>query len=127
MKSSFFSEGSGNIISSHKKLWKCHSHYFNYQNIHLLPEEFEFISCKYLYFVENLRTNKLKILEGIYEYFYAKKLAHFNVNGYFYIQKTLHFNVNAYSLSFSKQIRCSNMHLIPKTSYHPHKHIFELQ
>ena len=53
-----FPEGSGNIISSHKKLWKCHSHYFNDQNIHLLPEEFEFISCKYLNFVENLQTKK---------------------------------------------------------------------
>ena len=24
-------EGSGNIISSHKRLLYCHSHYFNYQ------------------------------------------------------------------------------------------------
>ena len=24
---SFFPEGSGNVISSHKRLWKCHSHY----------------------------------------------------------------------------------------------------
>ena len=33
----FFPEGIGNIISSHKRLGKCHSHYFNDQNIHLFP------------------------------------------------------------------------------------------
>ena len=41
------------------RLWKCNSHYFNDQNIHLFPEGFAFISCKYLLFisyVENLRT-----------------------------------------------------------------------
>ena len=41
------------------KLWKCHSHYFNDQNIHLFPERIAFISCKYLHFicfVENLWT-----------------------------------------------------------------------
>ena len=57
-QSIIFPLSSGNIISSHKKLWKCHSHYFNDQNIHFLLEEFEFISCEYLNFVENLRTNK---------------------------------------------------------------------
>ena len=62
-------------------------HYFNDQNIHLLPEEFKFISCKYLYFVENNRKINEKSWKGINEYFYAKKLAHFNVNVYFLIKK----------------------------------------
>ena len=29
--------GSWNIISSHKRLWKCHSHYYDDQNIHYFP------------------------------------------------------------------------------------------
>ena len=41
-----------------KSLWKCHSHYFNYKDIHLLPKEFDFIIFFYKFFVENLRTNK---------------------------------------------------------------------
>ena len=75
----------GNIISSHKRLWKCHSHYFNDQNIHLFPEGFAFISCKYLHFIflENLRTKYMKIPEGINGYFYIRKLLHFNGNEYF--------------------------------------------
>ena len=42
-----------------QRLRKCHSKFFNDQNIHLFLEGFAFISCKYLHFicfVENLRT-----------------------------------------------------------------------
>ena len=56
------------------------SHYFNDQNIHLLPEEFEFISWKYLHFicfVENLRTNTWKIPRGNKWIFLHKKTPSF--------------------------------------------------
>ena len=64
---SFFPEGSRNIISSHKSLWKCHSHNkgFLMQKYPFIPmRDFSFISCKYLHFmcfVENLRTSLRKI------------------------------------------------------------------
>jgi len=64
---SFFPLCSGNIISSHKSLWKCHSHNkgFLMQKYPFIPvRDFPFILCKYLYFigfVENLRTSLRKI------------------------------------------------------------------
>ena len=66
-----------------QKLVECHSHYFNDQNIHLLPVELEFISCKYLHFicfVENLWANKWKIPRGNKWIFLHKKPLHFNGN-----------------------------------------------
>ena len=63
---------------------KGHSHYFNDQNIHLFPERFAFIACKYLYFICFVQ-NKWKIPEGINEYYYIRKLLHFNGNAYFCI------------------------------------------
>ena len=77
-----------NIIYPRKRLWICHSHYFDDENIHLFPEEFAFISCKYLHFicfVLNLHTKHL-FPEGI--------------NGYFYIRKLLHYNGNIHLLVF---------------------------
>ena len=82
----FPTEVSGNIISSHKRLWKCHSHCFNDQNIHLFPEGFEFISCRYLHFILFCIKSWNKINEKP-----QKK-----INGYFYIRKLHHFNVNDY-------------------------------
>ena len=62
-----FPEGSGNIISLHKSLWKCHSHNkgFLMQKYRFIPaRDFSFILCKYLHFncfVENLRLSLRKI------------------------------------------------------------------
>ena len=56
-KSLFFPEGIVNKKNLHKRLWNCHSHYLNDQNIQSFLEGFAFISCKYLHFicfVENL-------------------------------------------------------------------------
>ena len=64
---SFFPLCSRNIISSHKSLWKCHSHNkgFLMQKYPFIPlRDFSIISCKYLpfmCFVENLRTSLRKI------------------------------------------------------------------
>ena len=51
-----FSFCDGKIISSHKSLWKCHSH----------NKEFSFISCKYLYFI--------CFVENIHIYIFEKNL-----------------------------------------------------
>ena len=65
-----FPEGSGNIISSHKRLWKCHSHYNKSFFIY-------FIQIYFICFVENLRTYLRKI------YGHVPPL-----NGYFCIKKS---------------------------------------
>ena len=122
-----FPEDSRNIISSHKSLWKCHSHNkgFLTQKYPFIPaRDFSFILCKYLHFicfVENLRTSLRKIYTraGFFIYFmqiiafylFCRKSSNTlrkiygrinekfraGINGYFYIQKTLHFNGNEYS------------------------------
>jgi hypothetical protein len=67
-------EGSGNIISLHKSLWKCHPHnkgflMWKYPFIH--ARDFPFICCKYLLhficFEVNLRTSLRKIYGQINE------------------------------------------------------------
>ena len=57
-----------------------HIHYFNDRNIHLFPEGFAFVSCKYLHFlcfVENLRTKQMKNPGGNKWIFLHKKTLSF--------------------------------------------------
>ena len=70
----FFPEGSVNIISLHKSVWKCPM------------RDFSFILCKYLYIIcfVNLRTS----LRKIYGH------GTLGGKGYLYIRKSFHFNGN---------------------------------
>ena len=74
-----FPEGSGNIISSHKSLWKCHSHnkgFLMEKYPFILVWDFSFIvRMHFIFFLENLRTS----LEKIYGHVPP------GINGYFYI------------------------------------------
>ena len=113
-KKSFFPEGSKNIISSHKSLWKCHSHNkgFLMQKYPFIPvRDFSFFSCKYLHFMcflENLRTSLRKIYvhgvfrKSLYKIFeQIKEKFRAGINGYFCcIKKIFHFNGNGICISY---------------------------
>ena len=104
-KSSFFPEVSINIISSHKSLWKCHSH-----NKGFLMQKYPFIPVRdfLIYFMQipafyvfcrkssnifekNLRTRGFirKSLNKIFEQINEKFRA--GINGYFCIKKIIQF------------------------------------
>ena len=107
---SFFPLCSRNIISSHKSLWKCHSHNKGVFNAEIsiysragfliyfmqIPAFYVFCRKSSNIFEKNLRTRGFirkslyKILEQINEKFRA------GINGYFCIKKILHFNGNVY-------------------------------
>ena len=70
----FFPEGSGNIISSQKKLWKCPIYSRN--DLHLFHANI----CILIVCRKSSNEINEKSRKGINRYFYNKKLPHFNGN-----------------------------------------------
>ena len=123
------------IISSHKSLWKCHSHNkgFLMQKYPFIPaRDFSFILCKYLHFIcfvenlwtslrkiyghgvslenlcINLRTNKWKFRAGMNGYFCIKKILHFNGNAHFVRRRITHSRKSTHHLKKCNKSFCKH-------------------